>query len=90
MAGPATGAARAARELVEKVTGHPAAETSCPWEGFYDPDVARVTAAHEFWPSIETHTGPDPEWWLVEGVRVYHRALEAARADVNATRAKAK
>lgn len=83
--GPA-GAAQMARDLVEKVTGHPAAEVSCPWFGFYDADVSAIAAAHEFWPSIETWLGADPEWWLVEGTLIYHRALEATRSDVIETR----
>ena len=86
MDGPSAGAARAARALVEKVTGHPAESVPCPWSAFSDPDVAEVLAAHEFWPNVEIWIGPDPEWWLVEGLRVYHRALEATRVDVIAMR----
>lgn len=82
MDGQSAGAARAARELVEKVTGHPAESVTCPWSAFSDPDVREVIAAHEFWPAVEFWAGDDPEWWLIEGLRVYHRALEATRVDV--------
>lgn len=75
-----------ARELVEKVTGHPAREVSCPWRGFFEDDVMAVIHAHEFWPQLETWLGDDPEWWLVEGALIYHRALEATRVDVIETR----
>lgn len=81
-AGPA-GAARAARETVSKVTGHPADELGCPWASFYDREVLAVVEAHGFWPNLSIWLGDDPEAWLVEGVNVYHRALEASRADAS-------
>jgi len=55
----------------------------CPWAAFRDPDVVNVLRAYDFFGSGQCAEwwGEDPEWWLVEGVRVYHRALGRARAD---------
>ena len=53
----------------------------CPWFAFRDPDVAEVLRAHDWFPSCSEWWGPAPEWWIVEGVRHYHRALSRARAD---------
>jgi len=82
------GAAQSARELVEKVTGHPAAESSCPWLGYYAREVLAVIEAHIWWPNVSEWWGEDPEWWLVEGVGIYHRALERTRYDVLETKRK--
>lgn len=53
------------------------------WWAFHDPDVRAVLHAYDFFVEGQAAEwwGPDPPWWLVEGVRVYHRALEAVRAD---------
>lgn len=55
----------------------------CPWAAFRDPDVVAVLRAYDWHESGQCAEwwGPDPEWWLVEGVREYHRALGRARAD---------
>lgn len=65
---------------------------TCPWAAFRDPDVADVLNTHDWWPNCSEWYGPDPEWWLVEGVRYFHRVLDRARADaikVQSQRAKA-
>ncbi|UJR81491.1 hypothetical protein [Sandaracinus amylolyticus] len=52
---------------------------TCPWAGFFDPDVQLVRWAHGFWSAGLHHAwGDEPESWLVEAVAFYHRALEAA------------
>lgn len=51
---------------------------TCPWSGFYDPDVRLVRWVHGFWPHLEHAWGDEPEQWLVEAVAFYHRALEQA------------
>lgn len=64
----------------------------CPWRAWKDPDVQRVVEcwrwadkgqAREAW-------GDDPEMWLVEGARVFGAALDASRADVLDTEARAR
>jgi len=56
---------------------------TCPWAGFRDPDIAEVLRAYDWFESgqCDEWWGSDPEWWLVEGVRYYHRALGRARVD---------
>jgi hypothetical protein len=52
--------------------------TACPWAAFYDDDVRLVRWAASFWPHLEHALGDAPEWWLVNGVAYYRRALEKA------------
>jgi len=79
-----TNAARASRSLLEKVTGHPAREATCPWAGFYEAEVFAVMRAHRWFEKGQAREwwGDDPEAWLVEGVEVYHDAIERTRNDV--------
>lgn len=58
------------------------------WHAFHDPDVRAVLHAYDFFDKGQAREvwGDDPPWWLVEGVRHYHRAIEAVRADVRAVR----
>ena len=69
-------------KAIEEVTGSKISE--CPWRAFFDPDVADVLRAYDFWESGQCgeYWGSDPEFWLVEAVRAYHTALERCRADV--------
>jgi len=57
--------------------------STCPWAAFRDPDVGEVLRAYDWYESGQCAEwwGPDPEWWLVDGVRYFHRALGRARAD---------
>jgi len=72
---------RAELAVVESVTGE--RPSTCPWAAFLDPDVADVVRAYDWHESGQCAEwwGPEPEWWIVEGVRVYHRALGRVRAD---------
>jgi len=72
---------RAELDIVEHVTGD--RPHTCPWWSYKDPDVVEVLNAYDWFESGQCaeHWGPDPEWWLVEGVRHYHRVLGRVRAD---------
>jgi hypothetical protein len=54
---------------------------TCTWAAFYDDDVRLVRWCASFWDvGLEQAWGEDPEWWLVEAVAYYRRALgKAAR-----------
>lgn len=69
------------RDAVEVCTTVRAA--TCPWSGFFDPDVALVRAAHAFWGKPDEFWGDEPEAWLVEATGFYHHALELALRTVN-------
>lgn len=62
--------------------------TTCPWRAYADSDVVAVIQAYDFWESGQCAEwwGADPEWWLVEAVRYYHRALGTARDAVHKLR----
>lgn len=44
-----------------------------------------VIQAYDWWETGQCAEwwGADPEWWLVEATRFYHRAIETARAAVD-------
>lgn len=56
----------------------------CPWHAYSDPEVLAVIDAWRWFDKgqLALRLGNDPPRWLVEGVRVFNAALEAARADV--------
>jgi hypothetical protein len=56
----------------------------CPWYAWTDPEVVAVVSAWSWYDKgqLATLLGDDPPYWLIEGVRVFAVALEAARADV--------
>lgn len=58
---------------------------TCPWYPFHEPDVRAVIQAYDFFESgqLSEWWGADPEWWLVEAVRFYHRCVGQARNDVD-------
>jgi len=66
---------------VEKLTG--SRPNACPWAGFYDPEVALVLQAYDFFLEGQASEfwGNDPPWWMVLAVRHYHRVLGRVRAD---------
>jgi hypothetical protein len=66
-------------DALEHVMGERA--DACPWWAFHDPNVIQVLQAHDWFPNCSEWWGPDPEWWIVAGVRHFHRALDRARAD---------
>lgn len=55
----------------------------CPWNAWADRDVATVVSAWQWFDKgqLETHLGADPPHWILDGVRVFGAALDAARAD---------
>lgn len=73
-------------DACERVTG--ARPDACMWHSFHDPDVRAVLQAFDWFDKgqVREFWGHDPPWWMVEGVRHYHRALEAVRADMRAVR----
>lgn len=79
---PVGAAAIGALSVVRTVCGEEPPE--CPWHAWSDPEVAAVVSAWHWYDKgqLSTLLGDDPPHWLVEGVRVFGSALEAARADV--------
>lgn len=75
---------------IEQITG--SNPRGCPWRGVYDDDVKAVQRAHRWHESgqLREWWGDDPEWWLVEGLAIYHAALQSTLADANEQRRKAR
>lgn len=69
-------AARAELDAAESIVGD--RPQTCPWWGFYDSDVREIRRVAAFGDFLSEGLGSDPEWWLLEGVVYYRRALEIA------------
>lgn len=87
--GPMAVAARGELAAIESCTGE--AVSGCPWRVFREPDVIAVLQAYDWHESGQCAEwwGADPEWWLVEGVRFFHRVLATCREDQRKTERKA-
>lgn len=79
---PIGNTALGALEVVRSVCGSSPPE--CPWHAWSDPEVAAVVSAWAWFDKgqLAVPLGDDPPHWLVEGVRAFGAALEAARSDV--------
>lgn len=75
---------------IEKVVG--CRPDGCPWRAFYDEDVAEITQAYEWFSKGQLSAWTDdPPNALIEGLNVFHGALERARAhDAEALRKRGK
>lgn len=67
---------------IESETGE--RPTTCPWRAFAEADVIAVIQAYDWHESGQCSEwwGADPEWWLVEATRFYHRVSCASRVAV--------
>lgn len=84
--GPLAASVRGELAAIESEHGERPHE--CPWRAYAERDVIAVLHAHDWWDSGQCaeEWGPDPEWWLVEATRYFHRALETSRAAVDKLR----
>lgn len=84
--GPLASGVRGELAAIESEQGE--RPTTCPWRAFAERDVIGVLHAHDWWESGQCaeEWGSDPEWWIVEATRFYHRALETSRLAVEKLR----
>jgi len=56
----------------------------CPWNAWSDPEVKAVVNAWQWFDKgqLSALLGEDPPAWILDGVRTFAAALDAARADV--------
>lgn len=65
--------------MIARVTG--TRPGGCPWRAFYDEDVAEIMDAYEWFSSGQLSAWiDDPPNVLIEGISVFHSALERAKA----------
>ena len=69
-------------DLVEQVTG--CRPKGCPWRAFWDEDVGQVIRVHPLYRKGQASLaiGPHSPAWLVDALRIYDTAFDAALESV--------